>query len=37
MDPAGSIAQYKRILSNNKVRIWLYNGDADDIVPFTDT
>lgn len=33
----GSIAEYKRIMLNRAVRIWLYNGDWDDVVPLTDT
>ena len=37
ISPEGSIAEYKRILSNKRVRVWLYSGDSDDVVPFTDT
>lgn len=37
MENTGSIAQYKRILLNRGVRVWLYNGDWDDVVPLTDT
>lgn len=33
----GSIDEYMRILSNGAVRVWLYSGDFDDVVPFTDT
>ena len=31
------MSEYRTILLNGKVRIWLYNGDADSVVPFTDT
>lgn len=37
IDEKGSIAQYKRILLNTAVKIWLYSGDWDDVVPLTDT
>jgi hypothetical protein len=37
IDPKGSIAQYKRIRLNSAVKIWLFNGDWDDVVPFPDT
>lgn len=37
IDPRGSIAQYKRIMLNPAVKIWLYNGDWDDVVPYPDT
>jgi serine carboxypeptidase-like clade 2 len=29
--------QYRRILKNGAVRVWLFSGDWDDVVPFTDT
>lgn len=35
--PKGSLDEYKRIMINGKVRVQLYNGDADSVVPFTDT
>ena len=28
--------EYKRLFENN-VKIWLYNGDWDDVVPYRDT
>jgi serine carboxypeptidase-like clade 2 len=37
IDSKGSIAQYKRIRLNSAVKIWLYNGDWDDVVPYPDT
>jgi hypothetical protein len=37
IDPKGSLEQYKRILLNPAVKIWMYNGDWDDVVPFPDT
>ncbi len=38
IDPAGSIARYQRIfLASSTVRVWLYSGDWDDVVPYTDT
>ena len=33
----GSMAEYKRILDNRAVKVWLFSGDWDDVVPFTDT
>ena len=33
----GSIDEYRMILNNGGVRVWLYSGDFDDVVPFTDT
>jgi hypothetical protein len=29
--------EYRALMTNGGVRIWLYNGDWDDVVPFTDT
>eukprot|EP00178_Gracilaria_changii_P001489 TRINITY_DN12016_c0_g2_i1.p1 TRINITY_DN12016_c0_g2~~TRINITY_DN12016_c0_g2_i1.p1 ORF type:complete len:105 (+),score=2.72 TRINITY_DN12016_c0_g2_i1:657-971(+) len=37
MTERGSIQEYKRILFNGGIRVWLYSGDFDDVVPFTDT
>ena len=33
----GSINEYKRIFINGAIRVWLFSGDFDDQVPFTDT
>mgnify|MGYP001950227642 CR=1 FL=1 len=33
----GSINEYRRIFTNGGVRVWLYSGDFDDQVPYTDT
>jgi hypothetical protein len=34
----GSMDEYARILvSAEKIRVWLFSGDFDDVVPFTDT
>lgn len=33
----GSMKQYGRIFLNSGVRVWLFSGDFDDVVPFTDT
>lgn len=33
----GSMAEYRRILINKGVKVWLFSGDWDDVVPFTDT
>ena len=35
--PSGSFDQMIRLLSLKQIKVWLYNGDWDDIVPFTDT
>ena len=29
--------EYRSIMLTGAVRIWLYSGDWDDVVPFTDT
>lgn len=31
------MAEYNRILNNKGVKVWLFSGDWDDVVPFTDT
>jgi hypothetical protein len=31
------MAEYRRILINKGVKVWLFSGDWDDVVPFTDT
>lgn len=33
----GSMAQYRNIFLNRAVKVWLYNGDWDDVVPYRDT
>jgi pimeloyl-ACP methyl ester carboxylesterase len=33
----GSILEYQNILNNGAVKVWLFSGDFDDVVPFTDT
>ena len=36
----GSMDQYNRILNHGEdgaVRVWLFSGDWDDVVPYTDT
>ena len=33
----GSMEQYRQIFLNRAVRVWLYNGDWDDVVPYRDT
>ena len=33
----GSMEQYSTIFLNKAVKVWLYNGDWDDVVPFPDT
>lgn len=33
----GSMDEYRRIFLNRGVKVWLFSGDWDDIVPFTDT
>lgn len=32
-----SMEEYKRIFLNRAVKVWLFNGDWDDVVPFRDT
>ena len=34
--PRGSLQEYQNILKN-QVKVWLFSGDWDDVVPFTDT
>jgi hypothetical protein len=34
---SGSLRQYAEILLNRAVKVWLYSGDWDDVVPFGDT
>ena len=29
--------EYRRIFFTKSLRVWLFSGDADDVVPFTDT
>jgi len=29
--------EYAKIISNGAVKIWLFSGDWDDVVPYTDT
>lgn len=29
--------EYRRIFLNGGLRVWLFSGDWDDVVPFTDT
>jgi carboxypeptidase C (cathepsin A) len=29
--------EYRQIFTNGALRVWLYSGDFDDVVPFTDT
>lgn len=29
--------EYRRIFLNRGVKVWLFSGDWDDVVPFTDT
>ena len=29
--------EYRRIFLNRGIRVWLFSGDFDDVVPFTDT
>mgnify|MGYP003418161710 CR=1 len=29
--------EYRRILNNRVIKVWLFSGDWDDVVPFTDT
>lgn len=31
--PGGSLEQYRAIILNKRVKIWLYNGDSDRLVP----
>lgn len=33
----GSMDEYRRIFLNQGVRVWLFNGDWDDVVPYVDT
>ena len=33
----GSMKEYFKILSNGGIKIWLFSGDWDDVVPFGDT
>ena len=33
----GSMQEYRSLLTVGSIRIWLYNGDFDDVVPFVDT
>jgi serine carboxypeptidase-like clade 1 len=37
MSERGSMLEYRRILLNRGVKVWLFSGDWDDVVPFTDT
>jgi carboxypeptidase C (cathepsin A) len=29
--------EYRKIISNGGVKVWLFSGDWDDVVPYTDT
>lgn len=33
----GSMEEYRRIFLNRAVKVWLFNGDWDDVVPYRDT
>jgi hypothetical protein len=33
----GSLAEYDRLIGKGELRVWLFSGDWDDVVPFTDT
>jgi hypothetical protein len=33
----GSMQQYASIFLNKAVKVWLFNGDWDDVVPYPDT
>ena len=33
----GSMHEYEELLKSGETRIWLYNGDWDDVVPYRDT
>lgn len=33
----GSLKEYQKIIMNGAVKVWLFSGDFDDQVPFTDT
>ncbi len=33
----GSMQQYNEIFLNKAVKVWMYNGDWDDVVPYPDT
>jgi hypothetical protein len=33
----GSMQQYNDIFLNKGVKVWMYNGDWDDVVPYPDT
>lgn len=37
MSQEGSMKQYAQIFLNKAVRVWLFNGDWDDVVPYRDT
>ena len=34
---AGSMIEYSRIISDTTIRVFMYAGDWDDIVPYTNT
>lgn len=34
---SGSMDQYTKIFLNPVVKVWMYNGDWDDVVPYPDT
>ena len=33
----GSMDEYRQIFVNKGIRVWLYSGDFDDVVPYPDT
>jgi hypothetical protein len=35
--PEGSMDEYKTIFLNTAIKVWLFNGDWDDVVPYPDT
>ena len=37
IDPEGSMEEYRQIFLNKQVKVWLFNGDWDDVVPYPDT
>lgn len=34
---SGSMEQYEQIFLNPAIKVWLYNGDWDNVIPYTDT
>lgn len=37
MTEDGSMKEYGQILLNKAIKVWLFNGDWDDVVPYRDT